>query len=408
MNVSPRSQPSAGQTFLVGTTIYFRPVELEDAATAAIWRRSPFPAPQEVVEEQLKERLEPDDPDDWDSEMLLISCRRDNDQPVGSVELALGDWVLGGLHISIDPLLPEPVRSELSAECITVLVPWMLYERHLLTVYTSDTGNRPAVARAVEALGGRLAVQQRGRYFINGERCDRHMYQIFNRNWLKKLGAPAEPVFGAIDRPTSSPARPSLMASIDDRPVDAMVLGERVYLRAFKPEEGKLVAQWALRETEIYYPEGRLIFNGHVYGHIHKKLAEKEPPEWLRFAIALRETGELIGCTGLESISWTDGAAETETEIFRPEHRNAGYGTEAKHLLLEYAFEQLGLHTIVSFVAETNTRSAAALRKQGYRDAGLIAWDSFCDDDLCGYLGFDLLADEWREARDRAASADRS
>lgn len=107
----------------------------------------------------------------------------------------------------------------------------------------------------------------------------------------------------------------------------------------------------------------------------------------------------MIGCNGLDNISWVHRCAETETEIFRPEHRNAGFGTEAKHLLLEYGFERLGLHMVFSYVAETNPRSAQALKKQGYRQAGSIAWDAFCATGLCQDFGFDLLAEEWRAAR---------
>jgi RimJ/RimL family protein N-acetyltransferase len=91
--------------------------------------------------------------------------------------------------------------------------------------------------------------------------------------------------------------------------------------------------------------------------------------------------------------------AETETEIFQPRYRSTGLGTEAKHLLLDYAFDRLGLHMIYSFVGEANTRSAAALRKQGYRDAGYAAWITLMPGSMRGYLIFDLLASEWR-ARD--------
>jgi RimJ/RimL family protein N-acetyltransferase len=178
------------------------------------------------------------------------------------------------------------------------------------------------------------------------------------------------------------------------------MVGERIYLRPFKSDEAAMVEAWSLQETEVVYPEGRALINAYAYGQFHKSMAETEPPERLRFAIALRETGELIGANGLMDINWINRTAETDTDIFRREHRNAGYGTEAKHLVLEYAFERLGLHAIYAYVAETNARSAAALRKQGYRDAGYAAWESFAPDGLCGGWLFDLLADEWRAARD--------
>ena len=48
---------SAGQAFLIGPTYYLRPIDVADAATAPIWDPSPYPAPVEVVEERIKEKL---------------------------------------------------------------------------------------------------------------------------------------------------------------------------------------------------------------------------------------------------------------------------------------------------------------------------------------------------------------
>ena len=394
---------SEGQAFLVGPNLYVRAVELEDAATAPIWRRQPFPAPAEVVEEKLKERLEVDDGDEEMKNQLLIACRRDNDQPVGSVELEMNGWRFGDLSFSIDRLSTEARQREIVAELIGMFVPWLLSERNLMTLGVWDYPDRSEVERQVASLGGRIASHFREMVLVDGRRRDRVFYQFFNPVWLAKLGMPAEPEMGAVKREVRSPARASLRVSGSDRPEGAMVIGEQVYLRAFKPDEGKLVANWAMQDPEVYYPEGRLIFNPHTYGHVHKAMAEKELPTAIRFAIVLRETDELIGANGITSISWVHRCAETETEIYRAEHRGAGYGTEAKHLLLEYAFERLGMHIIFSFVGETNPRSAAALRKQGYRDAGYIGWDSFAPGGLCGYWAFDLLASEWRAARDAAA-----
>jgi RimJ/RimL family protein N-acetyltransferase len=58
-----------------------------------------------------------------------------------------------------------------------------------------------------------------------------------------------------------------------------------------------------------------------------------------------------------------------------------------------------------SFVWGPNTRSQAALRKQGYRDAGGFRWQSTVGADFVDTVTFDLLASEWRERVDRAAGA---
>jgi hypothetical protein len=43
-----------------------------------------------------------------------------------------------------------------------------------------------------------------------------------------------------------------------------------------------------------------------------------------------------------------------------------------------------------------NTRSAAALRKQGYKEAGRMHWIFPSSGKFENFVGFDLLASDWR------------
>jgi RimJ/RimL family protein N-acetyltransferase len=95
---------------------------------------------------------------------------------------------------------------------------------------------------------------------------------------------------------------------------------------------------------------------------------------------------------------WINRTAETASWMLK-EYRGQGYGSEAKHLLLEYAFDRLGLRMLESWVRFENTRSAAALRKQGYREAGAFAWTSYRDARFTSFIVFDLLASEWRDLK---------
>jgi RimJ/RimL family protein N-acetyltransferase len=115
----------------------------------------------------------------------------------------------------------------------------------------------------------------------------------------------------------------------------------------------------------------------------------------VRFAVCLRETDELIGSLGLDGVNYLHGYAETESEIFRPEYRGAGYGSEAKHLLFDVAFTTLNLHSLQSLVIFPNPRSAAALRKQGYQQSGRLHWGFASFGTFENFVCFDLLASDW-------------
>ena len=89
------------------------------------------------------------------------------------------------------------------------------------------------------------------------------------------------------------------------------------------------------------------------------------------FGITVTETEELIGMMGLHSINWINRTATTGAWISSDSCRGKGYGSEAKLLLLDYAFNTLGLRKISSNVLATNMRSKAYNIKCGYAVEGI-------------------------------------
>jgi len=77
--------------------------------------------------------------------------------------------------------------------------------------------------------------------------------------------------------------------------------------------------------------------------------------------------GLLIGTMGLHGIDPIHRTAVTGSVIFDEEYRNKGYGTDAKMILLDYAFNILGLEVIESRAIGFNDRSAAYSQKCGYK-----------------------------------------
>lgn len=106
---------------------------------------------------------------------------------------------------------------------------------------------------------------------------------------------------------------------------------------------------------------------------------EKNEEEWLdRLAgsksdavfIIAQLDGTAIGVIGLHKICWHDRTATTGSFIGEKQYWSKGYGSEAKMLLLHYAFHTLNLRKICSSVIAYNKRSYGCLRKCGYVDEG--------------------------------------
>jgi RimJ/RimL family protein N-acetyltransferase len=395
--LSSRARGSRRQTFLVGPTIYLRPIELVDAHLSAFWKESPFPVPADMLEEKMKESV----PDSAATgSRLLIACRRTDNMPVGSIEVSNDDGRLARLRPHVPPVFGQERVSELTAEMLRLMVPWLIHEHDQMTVTALLPGDDPIIAKAARVAGMRIAYRLREALIgPGGVRIDQECWQALHPTWLARLGKPPEAVQGNVLSSVRSPGRHTYRGRTAEPPRNALIVGDRVYLRPIEQPDAEEIARWSMRETDIAFDTGRKFRSPISYWHWNRKTAETEPPTWTRFAICLLSDNSVIGANGFAFLDWIHRTAETETEIVRPEYRGGGYGTEAKHLLLEFGFELLGLHMVRSMAWAFNTRSCEALRKQGYRDAGRLAWTGIKSGDFADDLVFDLLASEWQAAR---------
>jgi len=80
------------------------------------------------------------------------------------------------------------------------------------------------------------------------------------------------------------------------------------------------------------------------------------------------EEEELIGVMGLHGVKYIHGTATTGAYLGNKEYWGKGYGSEAKMLLLQYAFDTLGLRKICGAVIAFNERCLSYQAKCGYKE----------------------------------------
>jgi RimJ/RimL family protein N-acetyltransferase len=76
-----------------------------------------------------------------------------------------------------------------------------------------------------------------------------------------------------------------------------------------------------------------------------------------------------------------------------------GYGTEATQMMLELAFERIGLHRVGLSVFSFNERAIRSYRKAGFRLEGRAREAIVRDGEPFDELGMGILASEWRAQR---------
>lgn len=78
-----------------------------------------------------------------------------------------------------------------------------------------------------------------------------------------------------------------------------------------------------------------------------------------------------------------------------PEHRGAGYVREAAAVLLDHAFDSMGLHRVFAWTVDDNERSQRVLEGLGFAHEGTYREHVFARGEYHDTDHYGLLANEW-------------
>ena len=79
------------------------------------------------------------------------------------------------------------------------------------------------------------------------------------------------------------------------------------------------------------------------------------------------------------------------------QHRGKGYASEALGLLIEYGFDEIGLHRIYARVIDGNEASRNLFTRLGFTQEGLLREHVFRHGKYRNMFMFGLLRDEWTD-----------
>jgi RimJ/RimL family protein N-acetyltransferase len=121
-------------------------------------------------------------------------------------------------------------------------------------------------------------------------------------------------------------------------------------------------------------------------------------PESVAYAIEIRETGRLIGLTTFSNLDPDNGSVLFHISLGEPDARGQGYGTEATRLMLQLAFERIGLYRVSLSVFGFNERAIRSYQKAGFRLEGRAREAIVRDGERFDELSMGILAPEWHAA----------
>jgi RimJ/RimL family protein N-acetyltransferase len=131
-------------------------------------------------------------------------------------------------------------------------------------------------------------------------------------------------------------------------------------------------------------------------GYIAAALRERDAGTALPFLIRERATGQAVGSTRYGNIDRRNRRVEIGWTWVGRAWQRTGVNTEAKLLLLRYAFETLGCIRVEFKTDVLNERSRAALTRIGAREEGVLRHHMITDTGrLRDSVYFSIIADEW-------------
>jgi len=153
-----------------------------------------------------------------------------------------------------------------------------------------------------------------------------------------------------------------------DRPV-VTIFGERTALGPLRPELYSLHTRW-VNDTEVGWNVFGLPQTRTLQQESEWLDAELQDPHSLYFLIYAQDRWRPIGVTSLTAIDFRRGTATFRMLIGDPADRGKGFGTEVARLMLEHAFNVLGLHNVMLNVFGFNAAGHRAYDKAGFRELG--------------------------------------
>lgn len=175
-----------------------------------------------------------------------------------------------------------------------------------------------------------------------------------------------------------------------------MLEGKRIKLRLLEPKDLEEIVAW--RNSDQAYDA----FFTHTLLNLDKQTRWYEDqlndPSQFNFAIVHSETGLTIGMISLYHIDPICKRCEWgRVMIGNKNYLDSGYAREAIEVVLEYAFEYLGMHRVQCTAMATNKKVVQLYDSIGFRREGVWREYVFKKGRYVDVVFFSMLQDEYRE-----------
>ena len=176
--------------------------------------------------------------------------------------------------------------------------------------------------------------------------------------------------------------------------------GTTVELRPLQREHSAALVQaaadgqlWSLKVTNVPGPDT-------VDKYVDIALAGRDAGTMMPFVIVRRDTGEVVGSTRFWKVDRVNRKLEIGHTFISQSVQKSGVNTEAKLLLLTYAFEVMDCVRVQFTTDELNEKSRAAILRLGAIQEGIVRHERIMPDGRKrNSVRFSIIDPEWPQVK---------
>ncbi|AIR66228.1 GNAT family N-acetyltransferase [Cedecea neteri] len=187
--------------------------------------------------------------------------------------------------------------------------------------------------------------------------------------------------------------------------------GQRIKLRPLELSDAPLLVE-AASDGELWNLPFTVVPSAQtVNDYIQHALNGRQAGTILPFVTTDIESGQAIGCTRFWKIDMKNRKLEIGSTWLAARWQRTWANTEAKFLMLQYAFETLDCVRVQFTTDVINEKSRRAILRLGAKQEGIVRHERIMPDGRKrDSVRFSIIDDEWPEIRDSLAAllADRN
>jgi len=178
---------------------------------------------------------------------------------------------------------------------------------------------------------------------------------------------------------------------------------ERARLEPFTPKHFDALKAIALSNSDIWkFTLANIVDEESFSNYFNTALKERENKTSYPFAMFDKKENRYAGCTRYANISFRDKRLEIGWTWIDPLLQGSGINKHNKYLMLQFAFETMGLNRVELKTAGTNLKSQRAMEKIGAIREGLLRKHSINDiGTIRDTVYYSFINDEWPAVKEK-------